>query len=867
MAAGVIGPYRVLSRLGSGGMGEVCLAEDTRLGRRVAIKTLLVGDAMRDHHAELLAEARAAARLSHRHIAAVYDVLEWEGRLHLVMEYVEGVPLSQRLGPQALPTSDCLALAAAICGAVGHAHAHGVVHCDLKPANVIIQRDGSPKVLDFGLARIIDSMTRTSAAVHAVSPSPRPPATAVRGTLAYMAPEVLAGRSPDERADVFSLGVILYEMATGTRPFPSADRLEHVLQVMGAPPAPPSARRPDAGPVLDRIILGALSQRPEDRPATATVLAEDLAALSGLIASRVTRSWPGRLAVRSWVRPAGVLLVAAAGVAVLAVPIGQRYFGNGSGGRVGAALGLPVVLVAASTVEAAPNDALSTGLADLLAARLAGTPGLVVVAPQGSSAGSVSAQAAEQGASHVLEPTVQRLDERTVQLGVRLQRVSDGAVLWAEVVTGSPLDVATLQQRLGNAAGAALVQQGLAAQISAPSGTDPTSRQAPRSFEAFEEYSQGRVLLQRPDVPGNLERATTLLERSIAREPTLALAHAALGRARWSLFTSTRDPVWAERARASALEALRLAPAVPDVRILVAQVYHGSGRTEAAVEELNAVLAASPSIDDAHRLLGRILCDDGQTAEGLGHLDQARRLRAGYWDNYRALGLCHFRAGQFEAAIDAFTRFTELQPDSAWGFQTLGTAHHAAGHLDEALANYREALARAPNARAWSNIGTVHYQRREFADAVTAYQHALALRPNEPLTHRNLGDAYWRLDRRQDARAAYERARDLARRALEVNPNDAASLALQAFCAARLGRADDADALSARAVSLAPRDKDVWYERAVVLALADRTTEAVDALRQAVEHGYAWPWIEQDADLAAVRQLPQYADLRAGHGQ
>jgi eukaryotic-like serine/threonine-protein kinase len=865
MAAGVIGPYRVLSSLGSGGMGEVCLAEDTRLGRRVAIKTLLVGDAMRDHHAELLAEARAAARLSHRHIAAVYDVLEWDGRLHLVMEYIEGVPLSQRLGPAALSTRDFLTLAAAICDAVGHAHAHGVVHCDLKPANVIIQRDGTPKVLDFGLARIIDSMTRTSASVHAASPSPQP-APALRGTLAYMAPEVLAGRGPDERADVFSLGVILYEMATGTRPFPSVDRLEHVLQVMAAAPAPPSARRPDAGPELDRIILGALARRPEDRPATATVLTEDLAALAGRITPADTRPWPGRRAIRPWARPAGVLLVAATCVAVLAVPVGQRYFGSGASGQGGAALGLPVVLVAASTAEAAPNDALSTGLADLLAARLAGTPGLVVVAPQGSRARSVATLAAEQGASHALEPTVQRLDAQTVQLGVRLQRISDGAVLWAQAVTGSPLDVATLQQRLGDAASAALVHQGLAAQTFASSGTDP-ARQTLGSFEAFEEYSQGRVLLQRPDVPGNLERATTLLERSIAREPTFALAHAALGRAHWSLFTSTRDPVWAERARASALEALRLAPGVPDVRILVAQVYHGSGRTDAAVEELNAVLATSPSIDDAHRLLGRILCDRGHTAQGLGHLDQARRLRAGYWDTYRALGLCHFRAGEFEAAIEAFTRLTELQPDSAWGFQTLGTAHHAAGHLDEALASYREALARAPNARAWSNIGTVHYQRGEFADAVTAYQQALALRPNEPLTHRNLGDAYWRLDRHQDARAAYERALDLARRALEVNPEDAASLALQAFCAARLGRADDADALSARAVSLAPRDKDVWYERAVVLALTNRTTEAVDALRQAVEHGYAWSWIERDADLAAVRQLPQYAELRAGHGQ
>ncbi|MCL4845881.1 MAG: protein kinase [Acidobacteria bacterium] len=867
MAAGVIGPYRVLSSLGSGGMGEVCLAEDTRLGRRVAIKTLLVGDAMDDHHAELLAEARAAARLSHRHIAAVYDVLEWDGRLHLVMEYVEGVPLSQRLGPQALPTRDFLTLAAAICDAVGHAHAHGVVHCDLKPANVIIQRDGTPKVLDFGLARIIDSMTRTSASIHAASPSPRPPAPAVRGTLAYMAPEVLAGRSPDERADIFSLGVILYEMATGTRPFPSADRLEHVLQVMGAAPVPPSARRPDGGPELDRLILGALSRRPEHRPATATSLAENLAELASQTAPTTTPAWPGRRAAGAWIRPAGVLLVAATCLAVLAVPVGQRYFGSGGAGRGEAALGLPVVLVAASTAEARPNDAMSTGLAGLLAARLAGTPGLVVVAPQGGAAGSVAMQAAEQGASHVLEPTVQRLDAQTVQLGVRLQRVSDGAVMWGEVVTGSPLDVATLQRQLGDAASAALAQHGLAAQASASSAPDPASPQSVGSFEAFEEYSQGRVLLQRPDVPGNLERATTLFERSIAREPTFALAHAALGRAHWSLFSSTRDPVWAERARLSALEALRLAPGVPEVRILVAQIYHGSGRTEAAVEELNAVLATSPSIDDAHRLLGRILCDGGHTAQGLGHLDQARRLRAGYWDTYRALGLCHFRAGQFEAAIEAFTRLTELQPDSAWGFQTLGTAHHAVGHLDEALANYREALARAPNARAWSNIGTVHYQRGEFADAVTAYQHALALRPNEPLTHRNLGDAYWRLDRRQDARAAFERAGDLARRALAVNPNDAAALALQAFCAARLGNADDADVLSARAVSLAPRDKDVWYERVVVLALANRTTEAVDALRQAVEHGYSWSWIEQDADLAAVRQLPQYAELRAGHGQ
>ncbi|HEV3141253.1 MAG TPA: serine/threonine-protein kinase, partial [Vicinamibacterales bacterium] len=236
MIGSTVGPYQILDKLGVGGMGEVFLGHDPRLQRRVALKCLatasggVVGD-------RILREARAAARLNHPNIAAVYDVLEQGDRTFIVMEYVEGESLAARLR-RVVPTIDEIrTVGRQLASALVAAHAQGVVHRDLKPANVMIARDGAIKVLDFGVAKL-SSPTGESAAEtgHA---SPESTVAGNPGTPVYMSPEQLFDRPVDGRSDLYSAGVILYEMATGRRPYAETGAVALAMAMAKAPPPSP----------------------------------------------------------------------------------------------------------------------------------------------------------------------------------------------------------------------------------------------------------------------------------------------------------------------------------------------------------------------------------------------------------------------------------------------------------------------------------------------------------------------------------------------------------------------------------------------------------------------------------------------------
>jgi predicted Ser/Thr protein kinase len=261
-----VGPYVILHRLGHGGMGEVFLGRDPRLDRLVALKCLFAspagGETLR---ARIIHEARAAARISHAHVAAVHDVLEHDGRAFIVMEYVEGENLAALLKREALPSDRVIAIGRQIASALAAAHAKGIIHRDLKPANVQVTSDGSIKILDFGIATALASIsTTTTTTSSGAATATEPPRAPVPGTPAYMSPEHLLGRTVDERSDLFSLGVILFEMATGRRPFSSSNPFDVLMAAVRKLPRADSVDRKVPAPLAD-VIARALAADPEER--------------------------------------------------------------------------------------------------------------------------------------------------------------------------------------------------------------------------------------------------------------------------------------------------------------------------------------------------------------------------------------------------------------------------------------------------------------------------------------------------------------------------------------------------------------------------------------------------------------------------
>jgi serine/threonine protein kinase len=259
-----VGPYVILGPLGRGGMGEVFLGSDTRLHRKVALKCVLrSSDAVSDSRSQILREARAAARVKHPNVAAVHDLIEHAGRTFIVMEYVEGESLAARLQLAPLPVSSVIAIGRQLASALAAAHAQGIVHRDLKPANIQVTPEGSVKVLDFGVAATVALL---STAANATSTSSR--GAEVRGvqpgTLGYMSPEQMLGRDVGPRSDIFSLGVVLYEMACGRRPYRGGDPLE-ILGAVLKRPTPVHELNPQASPRLSEIIARALESDPDRR--------------------------------------------------------------------------------------------------------------------------------------------------------------------------------------------------------------------------------------------------------------------------------------------------------------------------------------------------------------------------------------------------------------------------------------------------------------------------------------------------------------------------------------------------------------------------------------------------------------------------
>jgi serine/threonine protein kinase len=272
-----VGPYIILGRLGIGGMGQVFLGRDPRLDRQVALKCLLSSSAgSEDLRDRIVREARAAARITHSHVAAVYDVVEHEGRAFIVMEYVEGESLAAVLKREALPAARVIAIGRQLAAALAAAHAGGVIHRDLKPGNIQVTRDGSVKILDFGIALALGTVaSTTTAAEFGVVTEPR---GLQAGTPAYMSPEQLLGRTVDERSDLFSLSVILFEMATGRRPFLSGEPLDVLVESLKMLPRADSIN-PDVPARLADLIARGLAAYPQDRFQSAVEMGRALDAL------------------------------------------------------------------------------------------------------------------------------------------------------------------------------------------------------------------------------------------------------------------------------------------------------------------------------------------------------------------------------------------------------------------------------------------------------------------------------------------------------------------------------------------------------------------------------------------------------------
>jgi eukaryotic-like serine/threonine-protein kinase len=849
-----LGPYEIASLIGVGGMGEVYLAEDTRLGRRVALKRTPAAFASPEAHARLEREARAAARLNHPGIAAVYDVLDLDGTLNIVMEYVEGETLAAHLRAGPLKIERATDIGTQLADALAAAHAADVIHRDLKPSNVAITPGGRAKILDFGIARV-------GAGRGAETHGP------IFGTPGYSAPEQLLGAPGDARSDIYSLGAVLYELLTGRPPLdPTSDPIAAQIAALAERPRDLREVNPAVPEAMSALVMRALAREPSHRVPSADMFRAELERVAVRLRERPTveiepkpRRFFDVLPGSGWI----ALVLATAITAGVAISLLPNWRPPESSTAVANARPVMAILPLKNLTGNTARDYIGSGIADSLRIELARLPGVTILSRAVMREYDVDADprrlASQLAATFILDGTVQAAGNR-LRLNISLLR-DDASIVWTKgYESDSETDLFDIQRRIAQE----VASDGLRLRLSV---NDLQRLGAPRtsSVAALDAYWRGQDQLERADEPRGTAEAIESLDQAVAADPEFALAHAALADAYWMRYQQTRESTDAERAIAAAERALQLDPRQPQVWIALARNHHGTGRLDDAEKDLQRALGIESANDEARRLLGVVYTDQGRNADAEREYRAAIDLRPRYWKSYADLGAFYYRAARYRDAVSAFLHAAELNPRSARIFHNLGSAYHQLGDTTRALENYLKAVSIAPMATTYSNMGTIQFEAGQYEEAAASFRFALLLAPANPLHFGNLGDALRKLDRPAEAAEAYASAVEASQQSLKVNPNDARTLMRLAVYEAKLGRPDAAERDASRAVAVNPQDPEAIYRKAQVLAINGKTSQALSALGEALTKGYSVAQAEKDEDLAVLRDLPAFRALVRQH--
>jgi TolB-like protein/Tfp pilus assembly protein PilF len=741
--------YQIIGLVGKGGMAEVYRARDTRLGRDVALKILppeFTRDGGRLRRFE--SEARAASAINHPHLAHIYDVGHADDVFYYAMEIIEGETLAQRIlnGPLAL--AEILRIGAQISDALAALHGHQILHRDLKPGNILIDGRGNVKIVDFGLAKqeqpgdVIDDAVTEVATQDGT----------VLGTPHYMSPEQARGTALDARSDLFSLGVILYEMATGVRPFDGPSTVDVLSQLVTHEPAPVVELREDMPAELERIIRKCLHKNTAMRYATAGDLNVDLnnlqtpssAGTPAAAAKPVARRRP------RWVPVVGAL---AAALVVVLVVLQVRPV---SAVRIASVAVLPFTNATASADMAYLCDGLAEGMINSLAQ----DENLRVISRLSSfrfrdDAGDLREIGRALGVEAVVVGRLSSLGDE-ISVSAELVDVRDSRQIWGGRFTQRDQDIVALEAQLAEA---------LRAQLSpdADEAARTTAWHRPaQDSEAYRLYLRAREMM----VGTQAEMATgiNLLEKAIARQPDYALAYCALAEAHLQRANhGVEGPDEAlTAARVAVDRALELDPDLAEAHSLLGSMAWGyDWNWTGAMQHHRRALELDPNSLTANLRYSECLTQAGRWLEAVEVSRRAKQIdplstRASHWLGFALLG-----ARQFEAAAGEFRYAVDLNPHWIWGHVKLARALAGAGRGEEAIAAAQKADRmfagdETPLARAW--MGGTYALVGADSLAQDSLAKLRAMDAEDSAIESGLQDFYLSLGRPEDALALFEKA-------------------------------------------------------------------------------------------------------------
>ena len=678
-----IGHYQILEEIGSGGMGVVFRARDELLARDVALKFLSQSADSSSRH-RLLEEAQAASALNHSHICTIYEVVAEAQRPFIAMEYVAGCSLRDAIPPEGLPQESVTRFGAQIADALRHAHEHGVVHRDLKSLNVRLSAEGDAKILDFGLARRLsagelDEVTRSVA---------EPPMEFVGGTLQYMAPEIYRGEPATPGSDIWSLGIVLYEMWTGMLPFRGRTGFELSSAVLRDSPAFPEKTPPGLRAIIQRCLAKDPSQRYHNAGEVRAAL--EAAATSSESAFHVPLRTAQR-EVRAWVAAA---VISAVLLGMFWGDIRERLR-ESSEPDVRALAVLPLANLSGSAEE----DYFADGMTEALITELAQIGSLRVVARHSvmqfrASRKPLPQIARELRVDALLTGSLVRVGDK-VAVSVQLIRASNELTLWARRYDASVGDLLALYADVARA-----VSGEVHAALS-PQDRESLAKKKTVNPRAYELYLKGRYFWNKYE----FQKALQTFRAAIDLDPTYAVAYVGLADCYWGLSGLTVPPTEAmPKARAAARKALELDNSLAAAHASLANIQMAyDWEWEAAEQAFRAAIARSPSYETARQYYGIYLVYVGRFDAAQREFEHALQLDPLSPTLATVSGWVWYHSRRYDQALKTAQSAIDLEPSFFPAYLSAGMAFEGLGRYSDALAAYEKAasLAGYPSPRAF----------------------------------------------------------------------------------------------------------------------------------------------------------------------
>jgi TolB-like protein/Tfp pilus assembly protein PilF len=898
---------RLVQQIGAGGMGVVWKALDTSLNRHVAIK-ILPPDLMADSEwrQRFQREAEAAAALDHPNIAVIHQVGEQDGTPFIVMQLLQGKTLRQLIRQGPLPMKQWLRVASGMAEGLAHAHKEGIIHRDLKPDNVMVTDDGQVRILDFGLAKALDRPESEGGGVRTLSGRPATAGAELTrvgqhfGTLAYMSPEQARGETMDRRSDLFSLGVLLHEMAAGEVPFSGKSEEETLQAIVAADPRPFDENATALPDDARRVLRKVLEKEPERRYQHADEIATDLRnlqrdltsgrvpTLSGTAAPAApTRTVPASPEQRSRLLPAA----AAAGLVVSLALLGYIFIPRSSTpvtatatpALAAAAERQKIVVLPFENMGDAENEYFAAGISEEITSRLAAVKGLGVISRKSAlqyagTGKSIQQIGKELGVGYVLGGTVRWASDpqggSRVRITPQLIHVVDDTQVWSETYDEVIDDIFQVQSEI---ASRVIDQTGIVLQEDQRQALEFRSTE---NLAAYHAYVRGLAYSRSPDDTGeNYQRQVEMFQRAIDLDPDFALAHAALSRAHAGFFhfgfdrTANRQA----KARAAVDRALELEPAHPKVQMVLGVYYYWCHKDyDSALAAFAVAREGMPSSAELTEFVGYIRRRQGRWQESAADLEAAFALNPLDSRLSQEIGLTYNYLRDYPRAVEYLDRSIALTPDqidsylhkaeSLWLQQGETAAARLA--LEAMPASDHPAVARQ-----W--FMQLIFERN-YDEAIAYLQdypveilrHYSYARPRSLL----MAQAHALAGESALAREEYQAARVVLQREAELSPDDYRVHSALGLALAGLDLKEEAAAEGRRALEVYPLPRDAMFGVFPVLDLALIYTAIGDhdaALEQlgqllAIPSLTTMALVELDPRFAPLRDHPRFVQLLDG---